>query len=428
MILLLAVLPSLAVAWLVPLGDAGQELSCAPDEAAHAAYVLAIAEGDFRAWPESSHRMSMYPPSLYAMHAMMLRVGRVAGDGAWQYRMPSRAGSLAGFPVARLASVALGAVSVWLIALAVLRLAGSLQFATAAGVIVALYPQRFFIDGYINADAFTLAAGAGLVFALVRWVKAGEKEQGVLALGVAAGFVLIGKPNGYALLPATLVWLGWAVACRRVSPGRCLQAAGVALAIATPLLAWNAFRNGGFDPLGTFAYRRFLASASWHGETGMILPDGAAWIFLHELARSSFMAFANMSRKLPAVFYLAWWAGLLVGWVRSARWVAAEPRDSVARRGSCWLVLTAGIGLAMVGWQSFFVDFTPQGRYLLLPAILVTLGALWAGGFASSRAMSTWLAGWCLLFLVASAWSIGILVNSPCDSFPVVAQGDGAAP
>ena len=45
------------------------------------------------------------------------------------------------------------------------------------------------------------------------------------------------------------------------------------MAIATPLLAWNALRNGGFDPLGTSAYRRFLASASWHGEAGMILPD-----------------------------------------------------------------------------------------------------------------------------------------------------------
>ena len=79
-----------------------------------------------------------------------------------------------------------------------------------------------------------------------------------------------------------------------------------------------------------------------------IHPDGAPWIFLHEVTRSSLMKFANMSLGLPAGFYLVWMAGLLFGGLRASGAALAAPPESPARRIPGWLVLSGLIAFALV--------------------------------------------------------------------------------
>ncbi|MEO2167241.1 MAG: glycosyltransferase family 39 protein [bacterium] len=410
-LVLLAALPSLVAAWLIPLGRSSVDLSCAPDETAHMEYVVALADGQFAAWPDNSLRMSMYPPSQYAAQVAGLLAARAGGDAAWQYRDLAQVGSFRGFPLARLGSVVLGIVGVLALVGAALRLTDSPALAGVVGLVAALYPQRFFIDAYVNADALTFTAGALLVLALAEWFREGEAERGLLMVGAAAGVVLLGKPNGYALLPATGLWVAWAALQGRLRWRRAILAAVSAAALAAPVLLWNAQRNGGFDMLGVGAYRDSTMSSLW-AEPGLVLPGNPVWIFARALTRSAFMKFGNMNLALPVWLYLGWILALPVGLMVAFRSLLRAPAP--AQRAFAWLAVSTAISLSLLLYQSFTIHFAPQGRYMLLPVVLLTLVAVVAPSMAGVRASRLWIRGWIVYLTLVAVWSLGLLAAMPC--------------
>jgi 4-amino-4-deoxy-L-arabinose transferase-like glycosyltransferase len=403
----LALLPSLVSVWSIPLGAALLDASCAPDESAHMEQVAALFDGRTGVWPERPSRMSMYLPTPYAPHLSGLAVARAGADAPWMYRLPLTDETYRGYPLARLGSVVLGTLAVLALAAATAAATGSRDAGRFAGVIAALYPQRFFVASYVNNDVGTFAAGAFLALALARWLRDGEGTFGLPLVGVACGAVLLAKPSGYVLLPPTACWVAWAVIHGRVPMREVARAGLIAIAIATPLLVWNAVRNGGLDPLGIGTYRRFVASDDWHG---LVLPEHAPFLFLRALARSSFMKFSNMSLAIPGWLYAPWLVSVPIGLWLGLRRLGGAPAS--ARRAMAWIASTAVLGLAAMVYECFWIDFSPQGRYVLLPIVILTLAAWLAATSGGDRvARRRWAIGY---LAVVALWSLWLLIEAPC--------------
>lgn len=369
-----ALVPRLFLAWAIPLGAGSPDPSCAPDESHHVPAVKALAAGRPLRYPESGVPHAAYIPTAYAPQAASFALLSAAGaDRPSLNRFPLVDARYAGFPLARAGSVLAGVAGVLVLALAVLSFTGSRTAALFAGLGGALHPQLAFVGSYVNGDAATFLAGALLVLALVRWARDGEGARGLAAVGLATGLVLLGKPNGYACLLPTAAWILWAAARGRVPGAALARAAAVALLVAAPPLAWNAARNAG-DPFGSRSLERWVKAHP-------AVKDGRALgarpgDFARATARSSFGVLGNNNLQLEGRWYSG--AALLLAAGLAAGGAALARADGPSRRAAAWLALTLVVNAALLVRMSWWVDYQPQGRYLLLPAVLVVLAALLA--------------------------------------------------
>jgi len=398
----------LFVAWALPLGIASGDPNCAPDEVAHFIVVRELASGRARTWPDVPSSESLHLPSQYVLQAAIFAMARAGADQDWLYRFSGWHPYLEGYPFARLGNVVLGVLTVVMLASAAATWTGSAHAGLIAGLVVAFYPQHIFISSYVNADAMTIAAGAALVLALARWVRAGEGERGLSLLGAAAGLVALGRVNGYAVLPATLVWVGWAMRRRRVRLGDVLRAVSVALAVCGPVLAFNAVRNSG-DPLGLSRYREYL-SRDWQVTPP---PPDAVRAFIARFSESSFALFRNMDLRVQPVFYDSALVLLTVGLVMAG--FGIRSRDRTLRAALLWIVASTAGSVALVAYYSWFVDFAPQGRYALLPILLLTVIAVLAPGCHSPRRVwRLWPAAYLAFLVAAGVHAAWVIYTNPC--------------
>jgi hypothetical protein len=381
-----ALVPRLFLAWAIPLGAGSPDPSCAPDESHHVPAVRALAAGRPLRFPESGVPHAAYLPTAYAPQAASLAILSAAGaDRPALRRFPIVDSRYARYSLARAGSVLAGVAGVLVLALAALSFTGSRPAALLAGLGAALHPQLAFVGSYVNGDVATFLFGALLVLALARWARAGEGDRGLAAVGLGAGLVLLGKPNGYALLLPAAGWLLWAAVRRRVSRGALARAAALALLVGAPPLVWNASRNGG-DPFGSRSLEKWVKAHP-------ALKDGRALgadpvDFARATARSSFAVLGNNNLQLHGWWYSA--AALLIALGLTCAGVALVRADGVSRRAAAWLAATFVINVALLVRMSWWVDFQPQGRYLLLPAVLVVLVALLSPA-AVLRGRARWL-------------------------------------
>jgi 4-amino-4-deoxy-L-arabinose transferase-like glycosyltransferase len=411
-LLVLAVATALRLlgAWSIPLGRNATMGACAPDEIAHFEATAALAAGDARTFPQVGSIYTVYPPSQYAAQALALAAAPSLRGSRWLQRSAPEDSRYIGYGLARLGSVALGVASVALLMGAAQRATGSREVALAIGLTAAAYPQLAFVASYVNGDAMTLAASAFLVFALAGWARRGEGDAGLAAIGLAAGLVLLGKPYGYAALVPAAGWIAWAVWRRSAKVRRALGAAALALIVSAPVLAWNAARNGG-DALGLVKYSEFISHPGF-GHPGAFTA-GYVSAFLRTTAISSFAKLGNMSIALPLVFYPPWMALVACGGVTLVT-LARRPAG-VVQRSARALLATSGLGVALLAWNSWRFDFQPQGRYVLVPAFLLSVLPLAVppGGLAAQRHRA-WRLAWVAYFLVAGLWAAAILYLDPC--------------
>lgn len=405
---LVALALRLAMAWTIPLASGSPDVNCAPDERAHFLFTRALSEGRAPTWPDQTDSIygAFLPTPYLAQAAALAVVGPADGLG----RFAPAEGWARGYQSARIGSALVGALACLALALAAGAWTASRGAALATGLVAALYPQFVFLGAYTNADVFTLCAGALHAWAVARWARRGEGTEGLVAVGVTVGLVILGKMSGYFLLPVTGLWVLWAGARGRLTARTLGLAAAAAVALAGPFLAWNALRNGG-DVLGLRRYHQFLAEV-WHRHDGRLEPR--AWpLFRWYLSRSSFGTFRNMDLYMPTRFFLVGRALLAIGLAAGAARLAWA--DGTTRRGALWLAGLVAANVALVAYNCWFVDFSPQGRYVLLSVLLLASVAVWSPtgwlGSTGWQGRLRWL--WpvaCLGFLAASAVQAQVLI------------------
>ena len=250
-----------------------------------------------------------------------------------------------------------------------------------------------------------------MALALARWARAGEGDAGLGLVAAALGFVVLGKPSGYFLLLTTAAWIAASALGGRTGARALGRALGVGLAIAGPVLAWNAARNDG-DVLGLARYASWLASLRHPFTPGTELPN-APWLFVEWLSFSSFGVFRNLTsisqhrstRRRSRVF-LVGLAAALRGW---------RDATSPARRGVAWLAASAALNLGLVAYNCWFVGFSPQGRYVLLMVVIATAIACAAPAAAArSGFWRIWPALYGAFLAFAALWSMALIYANPC--------------
>jgi 4-amino-4-deoxy-L-arabinose transferase-like glycosyltransferase len=398
----------LAMAWAIPLASGSADPNCAPDESVHFLFTSALSHGRAPTWPDQTDSIyGAFLPTPYVVQALTLALaGDVADVGRFQPVSPWARG----YEAARLGSALLGTLTALALAMAAGVWTGNRGATVAVGLTAALYPQLVFVGAYTNADAFSVCAGALLVLAVARWAREGEGAVGLAAMGAAGGLVVLGKMSGYFLLPVTAPWIAWAIWRRRMEARALLPAIGAFALVSGPVLAWNAFRNGG-DVLGLQRYNRFLAEV-WHGKDGRQIPEALRW-FVSALSRSSFGVFKNMNLDMPVVFYAAAAVLLAIGVTAG---MALLPRATgTTRRAAVWLGAVISANLLLVVYNCWFVDFSPQGRYMLLSALLLAGLTVWTPtAWLPPRTRWCWPSA-CIGFLLAAAVQAQVLVYKyPC--------------
>lgn len=395
------------VAWTLPLDASDAVRECAPDERGHLQVIQRLASGRLlTAPPDPRSSYEAFPLAPYVPHAASVLLGGApATDGL--ARFPPRSEAGAGFLAARAGSVALGVLTVLLLACAAHAWTGDVAAARWTALVAALYPQLLFIGGYANADAYTVAAGALAVFALARWARAGEGPVGLELVAAALALVVLGKPSGYFLLVTTGTWVAIAARGGRIDGRTSVRATVIAMIVAGPCLVWNAWRTGG-DVLGLRHYAAWLASLRHPFTPGIDVPN-APRLFVEWLSFSSFGVFRNLDLHLPTAFYGAALAFLVLGLAVAA----ASPGRRLAatdRRGVVWLGVSAALNLALVGYNCWFVGFSPQGRYLMLNVVVLTAIAC----IGPKRPWRLWPFAYIAFLAVAALWSIALIHANPC--------------
>jgi len=167
--------------------------------------------------------------------------------------------------------------------------------------------------------------------------------------------------------------------------------------VAIPWLGWNAIRTGG-DVLGVRLYARYMAEV-WHPQMLSQMPGGFR-LFVRMIVNSSIGVFGNMSLPLPWPLRTAIAASVLVGAPLAARQLFRDP----AQRRAVWFLAGAIlVSLSAELLKSLRFDFSPQGRYVLIPVLLVAAAAAaglarrwprWALVFPGVLALSTLTMEW----------------------------------
>jgi hypothetical protein len=168
----------------------------APLYYAYGAFVsLWVGEDDLEAWPERHNPFFGY------------RFGEVGRDNKNLYLHPDsdafgRSDTWLGIRVVRLASVVMGAITIWAIYQAGREvIPGRPEMALAAAGLGAFIPEFLFISGAVNDDNGATLFGALALWAMVRILRRGPSWRRCVGLGLALGMGWLSKLTVVALLP-----------------------------------------------------------------------------------------------------------------------------------------------------------------------------------------------------------------------------------
>jgi 4-amino-4-deoxy-L-arabinose transferase-like glycosyltransferase len=211
----------------------------------------------------------------------------VPDDGADQRRVT----------LLRLPGVVLGALTVWLTALAARRVSRDPWTPVVAAAVVAVTPRFVFLSGVVSNDnlANTLAAAAtALAVAAIALPADATRQQklAAIALGLVFGAIILTKSTAIALAPGIALALYLAGPNRRHGLVLARVACVVAIVVSGPWLLFNTFTYG--DPLAIGAARDYLAAIS-------TLPGHGPLIFAVDPPVETLFV------TMPKEFYAGWW-------------------------------------------------------------------------------------------------------------------------
>jgi hypothetical protein len=340
----------------VPVGSSADELS-------HLNYARIVA--DHAALPGGSVPERQQPPLYYLMSAALLRL-----------QAP---------PVAlRFLSIALGAVTIVLVARTVWHLAPRHPWLVAgtAGAL-ALLPGFQFVSASITDDSIAAAAGAFLLLMATRVARAAAPSPRLLVwVGCAIGVALVSKETdfpGILVLAGVMLWRWHArLAVRDVVVGALPIAAIAGWWYARNLLSFHRPLPP-LTPLGVLPNRLHTL-----GQLRIFLSQSLQGLFTPERYQGSPLVLPVAGRALLLLFAAALLVGVVAG--TALAMLAWRRWDPSRRMAMVAYALAATAALLISLANAVIVVFQPQGRYLLVAATGPLLALVWAvGRLAPSR-------------------------------------------
>jgi hypothetical protein len=340
---------SLVYARLTPVGFG-------PDERLHWNYIQVVLHG---ALPGAAVSERQQPPLYYLVGAAVASLG-------------------AALTTVRLVSAALGAATALLAALTAREIwpSSPLRWALVAAP-AALLPQLQWLDGTVSNDALSFASGAALVLAVVLTFTRRPSARLFAAAGLAVAVALLSKETDYGLIAVLLVCVAirWRAAV--------LTAAALAM-VAPPLLlaGWWFGRNlatfgSALPPLhpllaSPVRLRTLGQAKAWIG-TAVVSMVGSFPTFdaVRGGAAATWRSALNL---LDVAVLVAATLTALVGCVATRTW------DGGRRGLMAALAASVAVSLVLMVANSVFIDYQPQGRYVLVAAPAIAI--LCVGGGA----------------------------------------------
>lgn len=299
--------------------------------------------------------------------------------------------------------------------------------AFVAGACSGLWPQMTFLGSYVNDDAFAALSVSALIAACAVCQQVSFDRRRALALGAGIGLVCSSKPTAMVFLPLFSIWL-WCWSRARTGglqrmrvPGfkrEIVVAAVVAIAMVTPWCVRNIVRYG--DPTGSTFLRRELAAFVSSLPRGVLPIQGTLFLKPAEV------------RPKPRELAESWLRHTMTSFWSRFGWMDVFAPESLVK--AAWIVLACGMALSLLprdgspatAWwgvprlfalpglvllllasaaNTYFVDFQPQGRYLLgcVPALLlqITYGCVRA---LPRRVSNVALAAFLAFFAIENVW------------------------
>ncbi len=426
--LLLAAFVALALAYsmVIPLGEA-------PDEVSHWAYVQYLIAHHRLPKPEGAVLgESHQPPLYYALNALAtfwipqsdfqpianpdFSFDNPATPNLLLHpqreNFPYRADALA-WHLARLLSVAMGAITVWATwHIASVLLPNEAWLALGAAAFVAFLPEFTFISAVVNNDNGVIALTSLSVLQILRVAQRPWRARDAAILGALLGLAALTKLSGlvvWLFVALVFLFLAW----RRGEWKRTLIHAtlcfGVAGVIVAPWLMYNWANYG--DPLGwslvlavtplrrtpltlndlVYVIASGLYTSFWGrfgGALHLRMSDAiyialGAWslVALGGWVRWARERRHDLDARAPLAAFVVFWLLMLAAF---ARWTLAELGTDQARQlfpGLPLLALVLMIGLA--SWsaarQKTVLALSTMGMFALNLAVLFYLGATFAG-------------------------------------------------
>jgi 4-amino-4-deoxy-L-arabinose transferase-like glycosyltransferase len=312
-------------------------------------------------------------------------------------------GTVLAVMVIRLASVGIGAGTIYLVA----RLGGLLfspRVGLLAAALTAFNPMFLFVSAAVNNDSLAILFGTlGLYLLVQLWQDAPDPLlhwRRYAWLGVVLGLGILTKVSLGALLALTgaaLAWLAW-----RRKDWRLLFIGGVMVAaVALAIASWWFARNLRLyhDPTGLDVFVAVqggrdspLTWGDWRGEFGTFF-------------RSFWGLFGGVNIAAPAPYY---WVCNLTAVIGAAGLLVRWRRKRPSRQG-VWLLTAWSLIMfvLLLRWTAIYHAF--QGR-LIFPA-LGAIGVLWAAGIlvwtgeSKSPRVGLLLTGWMLGAAALLPWS-----------------------
>ena len=289
--------------------------------------------------------------------------------------------------MARLFSVALYPVTLWLAFLTLRRLFADMPVAPVWGVaLMATAPMFTLVHSYYTNDTPAIAASTFAVYALVRASQSDFALRDSALLGVALGLVGLHKYTGFLVFPVAalvLVWQLWR------QPARLMRTGGAMLGIVAAIASWWYVRNWVLygDPIGV-AFTQAAVDATG----GAPVPPRARGLnpvefvqetnWIGENFATFWGGYGKHTMKLPGAAYLAFSALLITavaGWsIRAVR--ALRNGVDLARPPLLVIMALLHVGLWCLSfWSSYTVDVALHGRYVFptfLPFVVLVIAGL----------------------------------------------------
>jgi len=295
----------------------------------------------------------------------------------------------------RKGSAAFAALSVAVAFAALYAYLGAVWPAVAGAALLGLLPQLVFVASYNNDDAAAIFSGTLLLAVMLFVFRRGADLVGAVALGAAAGIVILTKQSAWLLLPGAAAFvLLFVRAPRRRLLGLAAAAAAAALAVCGWWLVSNMYHYGVSDPFLWNATREAAARHTQFAD-GTVHGYAAQGVSLFDLWLHNYDAFwtktlhSTIGNLDLLRLRLGTWIYLLYGTVSGVALVYGVVRVFGIRRGRSDRdnrlrafegLLAAMLLFQLVGYTltNLYNDVQLQGKYLL-PCVL----AVWVLFFSA---------------------------------------------